>query len=173
MTYRIRTVRAEEWELLRELRLAALADPAASVAFNETYEDAVRQGEQFWRRRAAQGAEGRSAETFIGEDEAQGEYWAGSTTVLDEGENAHVVGVYVRPEYRGTGLAEGLLRAAEEWASMRPHMKRMLLHVHEHNPRAEAFYTRIGYVRTGGFVTDPKAAVLKEYEMVRELPPRY
>src|SRR5690606_37915167 len=40
MTYRIRTVRAEEWELLRELRLAALADPAASVAFNETYEDA-------------------------------------------------------------------------------------------------------------------------------------
>lgn len=166
MTYRIRTVRGEEWQRLRELWLTALADPAASVAFNETYENAAQQGEGFWRRRAAQGAEGHSAETFIAEEEGRGGGWVGMATVLDEGESAHVVGVYVRPEHRGTGLAERLLRTVAGWAWERPHVKRMLLHVHEHNSRAEAFYQRIGYARTGGFVSDPKAPVLKEYEMV-------
>lgn len=172
MTYRIRAVLAGEWQQLRELRLAGLSDPAASVAFNETYENAVRQSDEFWRRRAAQGTDGSLAETFIGEDEESGGCWVGSATVLDEGESAHVVGVYVRPDHRGTGLADGLLRAVNGWAWERPDVRRMLLHVHEHNLRAEAFYRRIGYVRTGGFVSDPKAPVLKEYEMVRELPPR-
>jgi RimJ/RimL family protein N-acetyltransferase len=169
MTYKIRAVLAEDWELLRELRLAGLADPAASVAFNETYENAAAQSDEFWRRRAAQGL---LAETFIGEDEEDGGRWVGSATVLDEGESAHVVGVYLRPEHRGTGLAEGLFRAVEDWARERPYVMRMLLQVHEHNPRAEAFYRRIGYVRTGEFVSDPKAPALKEYEMVRELPHR-
>ncbi|OEU86602.1 hypothetical protein DB35_23180 [Streptomyces abyssalis] len=172
MTYKIRAVRAEDWQQLRELRLAGLADPAASVAFNETYENAAGQSDEFWLRRAAQGTQGTLAETFIAEDEEAGGRWVGSAAVLDEGESAHVVGVYVRPEHRGTGLAEGLLRAVEDWAGERPRVTRMLLHVHEHNPRAEAFYRRIGYVRTGGFVSDPKAPVLKEYEMVLQLPGR-
>jgi ribosomal protein S18 acetylase RimI-like enzyme len=172
MAYKIRAVLAEDWVLLRELRLAGLADPVASVAFNETYENAAAQSDEFWRRRAAQGTEGALAETFIGEDDEDGGRWAGSATVLDEGDHAYVVGVYVRPEHRGTGLAEGLFRAVEEWACERPYVRRMLLHVHEHNARAESFYRRIGYVRTGRFVSDPKAPVLREYEMVRELPGR-
>jgi GNAT superfamily N-acetyltransferase len=169
MAYRIRAVRGEDWERLRELRLAALADPMASVAFNETYEMAVGQGSEFWRRRAAKGAEGGLAETFVAEDEVLCGRWAGSATVLDEGEAAHIVGVYLRPEYRGTGLAESLFRAMEGWASGRPYVVRMLLHVHEENPRAEALYRRIGYVRTGGFVEDPKVAGLREFEMIRAL----
>ncbi|NLU76784.1 GNAT family N-acetyltransferase [Streptomyces sp. HNM0575] len=172
MAYKIRAVLAEDWELLRELRLAGLADPVASVAFNETYGHAAVQSDEFWRRRAAQGTDGSLAETFIGEDEEGGGRWVGSATVLDEGESAHVVGVYVRPAHRGTGLADGLFRAVEEWAGERPYVRRMLLHVHEHNPRAEAFYRKIGYVRTGRYVSDPKAPVLREYEMVRELPQR-
>lgn len=170
MGYKIRAVRAEDWELLRELRLAGLADPVASVAFNETYQSAAAQNDEFWRRRAAQGVQGMLAETFIGEDTEDSGRWAGCVTVLDEGESAHVAGVYVRPVHRGTGLAEGLFRAAEEWACERPYVMRMLLHVHENNPRAEAFYRKVGYVRSGGFVSDPKAPVLREYEMVRELP---
>lgn len=171
MAYKIRAVVPEDWELLRELRLAALADPAAAVAFNESYGSAASRSDEFWRRRAAQGVEGRLAETFVGEDEENGGRWAGSTTVLDEGECAHLVGVYVRPEHRGTGLAQGLFRAAEEWARGRPFVRRILLHVHEHNPRAEAFYRRMGYERTGRFVDDPKAPVLKEYEMARDVLP--
>lgn len=170
MTYKIRPVVAEDWELLRELRLAALADPVAAVAFNDSFDEAAARSDEFWRRRAAQRAQGMLVETFIGEDEEDGGRWVGSATVLDEGETAHVVGVYVRPEHRATGLAEEVFRAAEEWACGRPYVRRILLHVHEHNPRAESFYRRMGYVRTGGFVSDPKAPVLKEYEMGRDLP---
>lgn len=41
MAYVIRPVKAAEWQRLRELRLAALADPVARVAFNETLEEAA------------------------------------------------------------------------------------------------------------------------------------
>ncbi|MFC4494729.1 GNAT family N-acetyltransferase [Streptomyces ovatisporus] len=172
MAYTIRAVRSEDWERLRDLRLAALADPVASVAFNETYEKAAAQSNEFWQRRAEQGSRGLLAETFIGEDGADGGRWAGSVTVLDEGDSAHIVGVYLRPDHRGTGLAELLFSAAEKWALERPFVTRMVLHVHEHNPRAEAFYRRVGYRRTGAFVNDPKATEFREYEMVRRLPER-
>ncbi|MGH3309408.1 MAG: GNAT family N-acetyltransferase [Streptomyces sp.] len=173
MAYTIRAVRGEDWEQLRELRLAALADPVASVAFHETYEGLAAQGEEFWRRRAAQGTQGSLAETFIGEDDEDGGSWAGSTTVLDEGDTAHVVGVYLRPAHRGTGLADALFDAVTEWALERPYVTRMLLHVHEHNPRAESFYRRLGFVHTGQLSSDPKAPLLREYEMVLELPTRW
>ncbi|MBB1246684.1 hypothetical protein GL263_24485 [Streptomyces durbertensis] len=37
----IRPVRPEEWPQVKELRLAALRDPAAPIAFLETYEEAA------------------------------------------------------------------------------------------------------------------------------------
>lgn len=57
MNYVIRPVRAEEWALAKELRLAALQDPVAPVAFLETYEQAVAQPDEFWQDRTARGAE--------------------------------------------------------------------------------------------------------------------
>ena len=41
-SYVIRSVRADEWRAAKELRLVALRDPVAQVAFLETYEEAVR-----------------------------------------------------------------------------------------------------------------------------------
>lgn len=169
MAYRIRAVRTEDWQKLRELRLAALADPVSPVAFNETYDDAAAQDDDFWRRRAARGLQGMLAETFVAEDEADGGHWAGSATALDEGDSVQVVGVYLRPQHRGTGLAESIFGAVEAWALERPYATYLLLHVHEHNPRAEAFYRRLGYVHTGKFVMDPKGTGLREFEMVRGL----
>jgi GNAT superfamily N-acetyltransferase len=179
MSYLVRAVWGEDWEQLRELRLAALADPVAPVAFTETYARAAAQDDEFWKRRASQGGRrteqcefpsaGPRAETFVGVDEADGGRWAGSVTVLDEGGVVRVVGVYLRPEHRGTGLAAMLFHAAEEWARALPEARRMLLNVHEGNPRAESFYRRIGYVRTGNFEMDVKAPMLREYEMAREL----
>ncbi|NLU70995.1 GNAT family N-acetyltransferase [Streptomyces sp. HNM0574] len=172
MTYLIRAVRAEDWRELKDLRLAALADPAAPVAFTEPYAKAVAQSDEFWRRRAAQGDRGRVAQTFVGEpagaDSAAGvARWAGMVTVLVEKDSVDVVGVYVRPEHRGTGLAGQLFAAAEEWARplRRIGVRRMRLHVHEDNPRAEALYRRLGYVRTGEADADPKNPALNQYEM--------
>ncbi|NEE12899.1 GNAT family N-acetyltransferase, partial [Streptomyces sp. SID7499] len=57
MDYVMRTARADEWPQVRQLRLDALKDPAAPVAFLESYEEAVAKPDAFWRERAAAAAE--------------------------------------------------------------------------------------------------------------------
>ncbi|AXK36947.1 GNAT family N-acetyltransferase [Streptomyces armeniacus] len=155
--FQIRQVREEDWRQLRELRLAALADPVASVAFTERYEVAAARPDSFWRQRAAQGRTGRTDDgwpvtTFAAApvpadtDDAR---WAGMLTVVVQDGTASVVGVYLRPEHRGSGLGGELFRAAEEWAWARDDVERLQLHVHEQNHRARAFYERLGFVPTG------------------------
>ncbi len=58
MDYEVRAVRADEWRQVRELRLAALQDPVADIAFLETYETAVDLPDAFWQQRAEGAAEG-------------------------------------------------------------------------------------------------------------------
>ncbi|MBW5262204.1 GNAT family N-acetyltransferase [Streptomyces poriferorum] len=184
MDYVIRPVRADEWQLVKELRLAALQDPVAPVAFLETFEEAGERSDGFWRERTARGSEAGDGgvRQFIAE--ATDGSWAGTVTVLIErpdgevrfGEaaavhQAHVVGVFVRPEARGRGLAEELFRAGTDWAWSlgEPLIERVRLYVHEDNPRAAAFYRRIGFVPTGESVPmpgDPAAREL-EYAVVR------
>jgi RimJ/RimL family protein N-acetyltransferase len=166
MTHTIRAVRAEDWPLAKEIRLAALRDPAAPIAFLETYEQAAAMPDEFWQGRAAGAAEGKGVRQFVGED-ADGR-WLGTVTVrvelpgvLDffggtpQVAQTHVVAVFVRPEARGSGLAEALFRAALEWswALSEPHIERVRLYVHEDNARAEAMYEKVGFKRTGATVS--------------------
>src|SRR4051794_41079602 len=55
-TYVVRVVRAEEWASVKALRLLALEDPAAPLAFLETYETAAERPDSFWQKRAADAA---------------------------------------------------------------------------------------------------------------------
>jgi RimJ/RimL family protein N-acetyltransferase len=166
MTNTIRAVRAEDWPLVKEIRLASLRDPAARIAFRETYEQAAALPDDFWQGRAAGAAEGRSLRQFIGQD-ADGRL-LGTVTVLVEvpgvqgvfGDTpqvpqTHIVAVFVRPEARGTGLAEELFGAALEWSWSlpEPHIERVRLRVHEENTRAEAMYEKVGFKRTGAAVS--------------------
>jgi RimJ/RimL family protein N-acetyltransferase len=81
----------------------------------------------------------------------------------------HVVGVFVRPEARGTGLAEELFRAALEWSwsLAEPRVERVRLFVHEDNARAEALYGKVGFKRTGVSVPVPGDATHRENELAR------
>ncbi|MDF6043358.1 GNAT family N-acetyltransferase [Streptomyces sp. JH14] len=184
MDYVIRPVRAEEWPLAKEIRLAALQDPVAPVAFLETYEQGVSQPDSFWQARAAGAAEDGDGEKRQFVAEAPDGSWAGTITVLVErpdgdlrfGEpaevdQAHVVGVFVRPEARGTGLAEQLFGAGVDWAWSlgEPRIQRVRLYVHESNPRAAAFYRRFGFAPTGETlaVPDDPTSLELEYEIVR------
>ncbi|WP_369377489.1 GNAT family N-acetyltransferase [Streptomyces sp. cg36] len=167
MEHVIRPVRADEWLKAKELRLAALADPAAPVAFLETTEQAEAQPDSFWQDRTAR-ATGTGACQFIAE--APDGTWAGSVVVLIEepgtedffgarieATQGHLVGVFVRPEHRGIGLTERLFAAAVEWAwSLEPALGRVRLYVHEDNPRARGFYGKFGFVPTGR-TTGPSA----------------
>ncbi|MFF3172365.1 GNAT family N-acetyltransferase [Streptomyces sp. NPDC057900] len=184
MDYVIRPVRAEEWQLVKELRLAALRDPVAPLAFRDTYEKAVRQPDALWKEWAAGSAGPGDGEKRQFVAVAPDGSWAGSVTVLVErpdGEGpfgaagdihqAHVVGVFVRPEARGGGVAGELFRAGLDWAWSLggPRIERVRLYVHEDNLRAAAFYRRIGFVPTGETVPvhgDPTARDL-EYAVAR------
>ncbi|QKW08135.1 GNAT family N-acetyltransferase [Streptomyces sp. NA04227] len=160
MDHVIRRVRAEEWVAVRELRLAALLDPAAPIAFLDTYEQAVARPDEFWQERTERAAEGVAAAQFVAETPDGG--WDGSVTVIVEepggkdyfgqvieARQVHLVGVFVRPEQRGRGVTEALFEAAVDWAWSAAGVSRARLFVHRDNPRAEGFYRRFGFVPTG------------------------
>lgn len=77
MDYVMRSVRAEEWPQARQLRLEALQDPAAPVAFLESYEEAQARPDSFWQDRTAAAAEGRYVRQFVAES-PEGSGWARS-----------------------------------------------------------------------------------------------
>ncbi|MFF8596721.1 GNAT family N-acetyltransferase [Streptomyces sp. NPDC015220] len=158
--YLVRAIRAEEWPAVKALRLRALRDPIAHLAFLETYEDAAAKPDSFWQERAAKASTG---ETGVRQFVAQGPdgEWVGSVTVLleeagttdwagfpVERRQGHLVGVYVRPEHRGCGLTEVLFDEAVQWA-WAIGVERIRLIVHEDNGRAQRFYRRVGFLPTG------------------------
>ncbi|WP_030718273.1 GNAT family N-acetyltransferase [Streptomyces sp. NRRL F-2580] len=179
MQHVIRPVREDEWEKVRDLRIASLQDPVAPIAFLDTVELAEARPDSVWQERTANAASGRAVRQFVavGPDGV----WNGSVTVLVEElgttdfldreietTQGHVVGVFVREGQRGTGVAEELFRAGLEWAwSLEgPALERVRLYVHERNERAQAFYRRIGFQDSGVRVpleSDPSA---KEMEFV-------
>lgn len=158
MDYEIRTVLAGEWRGLKDLRLSALSDPVSRLAFGATYADEAAFPEATWRRRAAEST------TFVGVD-PDGRWVGMATVLLEDGPQTHVVGMYVRPEHRGTGLSERLLRSAVAWSWERPEIGRVRLWVVGENERALAFYTRLGFVKTGRSVPHPPDPALTGFEM--------
>lgn len=165
MEHTIRAVQREDWTRTKALRLDALRDPLASIAFVDTYEQAVSRPDEFWQGRAAQAAEGRTFRQFVAE--AADGCWLGSVSVLVERAGVesllgdvpdvaqtHIVGVFIRPEARGTGLAVELFQTALawSWSLTEPVVERIRLFVHEDNARAEAMYGKVGFKRTGNSV---------------------
>ncbi len=158
--YAVRAVRVDEWPAVRELRLAALLDPVAHLAFLETYEDAVARPDAFWKERTEGSAEGvRERQQFVVEAGDGG--WVGTVTVLVEEagvrdffggiverRQGHLVGVFLRDGHRGKGVGEAMFAAALEWARGAG-VERVRLFVNEGNGRAAAFYRRVGFVDGG------------------------
>ncbi|MEV6987619.1 GNAT family N-acetyltransferase [Streptomyces sp. NPDC093228] len=179
MSHVIRSIRPEDWPAAKKLRLAALQDPVAHLAFLETYEDALAKPDSFWQERTAGAAEGETgAQQIIAE--APDGTWAGTLTVLleeagttdwagfdVERRQGHVVAVFVRPEHRGTGLTKALFDAGLEWARGRG-AERVRLIVHEDNVRARAFYRKAGFVPSGITVPLSGDGEDSELEMVIE-----
>lgn len=169
----IRRVFATDGARVRAIRLEALSDPVAPIAFLGTFERAVRQPMSFWNDRATGAALGDTTAQFVAE---AGRAWLGTVTVIlpevgsvDDFGRVHpaghslLVAVYVAPVRRGTGLLADLVGAADEWARSRGR-ESMLLDVHEDNAPAQAAYRRLGFVETGGRWAGPNGT---ELEMVR------
>ncbi|MFK4071960.1 GNAT family N-acetyltransferase [Streptomyces sp. NPDC029674] len=177
----IRPIRADEWPKAKELRLLALKDPVAPIAFLQTYEQAAAEPDSFWREQARESARGTRVRQFVAE--GLEEIWSGTVAVLieDAGSDdafggavlqrqAHIVGVFVRPEYRGSGVIDELFEAAVGWAWSVEEVARVRLYVHEDNARAESFYRRYGFMRSGETVPMKGDPSKEEREMVLDNP---
>jgi RimJ/RimL family protein N-acetyltransferase len=175
MAIEIRRVRAEEWRELRDLRLQALQDPAAPVAFVRSYAEEAAEPDGFWIDRAERNAAGEAAYAVVADDDGRlvgtvvglrenaGEVdWAG-VPVAEDG--VLVVGVYLAPEARGDGVLGRLVDAVLDWARGLG-LQRARLQVHADNPRAEAAYLKLGFAFTGATVQIERGI---EREMVRAL----
>ncbi|MGW7280619.1 GNAT family N-acetyltransferase [Streptomyces sp. NPDC054844] len=158
--YVIRSIRADEWPAVKELRLRALRDPLAHLAYLETYDVAAARPDSYWQERAAGAAEGASGARQI-VAEVPGGMWLGTLTVLVEEagttdwagcsvdrRQGHVVGVFVRPEWRGSGLTKALFDAGLEWA-WASGLERVRLIVHPDNGRAQGAYRKAGFAPSG------------------------
>ncbi|WP_435744897.1 N-acetyltransferase family protein [Microbacterium sp. PMB16] len=175
MTVAARRVRADEWERVRDLRLDAVRDPLAPIAFLHSYEEEAAHPDGFWQDRAANAASGDAVAQFVAEVDGE---WIGTVTVIrwNAGETDHhgrdvstprgdVVGVFLRPEHRGRGVVDALIGAAAEWARSLGD-ESLTLDVHAENARAQAAYRRAGFVETG---TRFSASIGPELEMSRPL----
>lgn len=176
----VRPVRAHEWREVRELRLRALSDEVAGMAFGETLAVASARPEQFWVERAALASPEAGPDAGVRQVVAvtPDGRWVGSVTVWLEraGEpdvegvaiprfGGGIVGVYVEPAHRGQGLVQRLLDAAVDWVRERG-LDRARLYVHADNVRAQRAYATAGFRPTGVTLTGGVGA---EIEMARDL----
>jgi GNAT superfamily N-acetyltransferase len=135
----VRRLGADYWAQLRDARLAALAE--APYAFGSTLAREQQFTEQIWRERAGRG------NTFASWD---GDVIVGLATGLNQGQGSwHLVGMWVSPHVRGTGVADLLVGAVLEMAR-ESGATSVSLWVTEVNDRARAFYRRLGFLPSGG-----------------------
>lgn len=163
----VRRVVEDDWEALRAIRLEMLAD--TPTAYLETVDDAQARTEGEWRFRARRGSTGSDNLGLAAQD--QDGRWVGYLACFVDGvRRGHVVSVYVTPAHRGSGAAEQLMDAVVAWARDEAGLDRLHLYVHEHNPRAAAFYRRYGFTETGATMPYDLDPTTREIEMAMPLP---
>lgn len=175
-TITVRPVREHEWREVRALRLRALQDDAASIAFVDDFASASSQPDEFWKlrvvRASAEAGPDAAARQFvaIADDGA----WIGSVTVIVEraGEQDYegaliersggaIVGAYLDPAFRGRGIIQSLIASALDWIRER-RLDHARLYVHTDNLPAQKAYEKAGF-RPTGRATGP------EIEMARDV----
>ena len=131
----LRRLGPEDWAVLRDVRLRALAD--SPDAFGSTVEREQVFDEKEWRRRTVR-------PVWVVDVEGRAVAMAG--TFLKDGV-LQVWGMWTDPAHRGRGHARALLDTlvGEAVAAGRP----VALHVNLGNPGARAFYEGYGFSATG------------------------
>ena len=175
----VREVTADDWELMRDVRLAALSE--APYAFGSTYAREAAFTEENWRGRIG----GRSVTFFAfaePDDAAPAGAVLADTGLADTGPAdtgpaglagvyvkdgaADLVSMWVRPSARGLGAGQALVEAAASWAKARG-FGSLSLWVTESNAPARRLYERCGFSPTGERQPLPSDPSLTEIRMSR------
>ncbi|MCT9820122.1 GNAT family N-acetyltransferase [Microbacterium sp. W1N] len=166
----VRRVALHEWREVRDLRIQAVGDENAAIAFTTTRDEELARDDAFWRGRTAGAAMGDNAAQFVA---IVGDAWVGSASVLLRAADApaagalraDVVGVYVAPVHRGAGILGLLFDEAAAWARAQG-CDALTLSTHLDNARARAAYRKAGFTPTGVTFT---SSVGPELEMRRAI----
>lgn len=156
----VRELAEEDWELLREVRLAALSE--APYAFGSTHAREAGFTEEQWRARIT-----RRGIAFFGYLDDVPEP-AGIGGVFTGEGVADLVSMWVRPSARGKGVGEALIEAAADWAKTRDY-DTLYLWVTESNVPARRLYERCGFTPTGERQPLPSDPALAEIQFSRPL----
>jgi GNAT superfamily N-acetyltransferase len=157
----VRELAGDDWELMRDVRLAALAE--APYAFGSTYAREAAFTEARWRARISE----RSV-TYFAYDETDDVTPAGLAGVYVEDGTAEVVSMWVRPALRGRRVGETLIEATASWAKARS-FTTLFLWVTESNAPAQRLYARCGFTPTGESQPLPSDPSQQEIQMSRAL----
>lgn len=134
-----RIITPDDWSLLRDVSLRALAE--SPDAFRTTLADAQAFTEDLWRQRAE-----ASAPIPVLLEHGRGVTMGGVFTPPDS-TVAYIWGMWTAPEARGRGYAAGLLESLVSWCRDRGLGVR--LHVTEGNEAARRLYVAHGFKPTG------------------------
>jgi GNAT superfamily N-acetyltransferase len=157
----VREAGPDEWEVLREIRLAALRD--APYAFASTYARELKFTEEDWRNRLTD----RRVTFFAYLPELTDP--AGLASVFEDWDDtAHLMSMWVRPAARGHGAGDALITAAADWAKARD-FDALQLWVTETNAPARRMYERCGFSPTGDRQPLPSEPALPEILLRRQL----
>jgi GNAT superfamily N-acetyltransferase len=159
MTVVVRQATVEDWETVRDIRLAALQE--APYAFGSTYAREKDFDEATWRGRAGN-PDNAMFLAFDGDDVV------GIDGVYTENGDRILVAMWVTPQARGAGVGALLTDAVCEWVRAQGG-SRVYLSVADGNDAARRLYERVGFRMTGkseALHSDPSKLT---HEMVRDL----
>ena len=160
----IRHARSDDWELLKAIRLEALRE--SPDAFCTTLDEASEHGDAVWMERSSADPVASASVSILALD-AEVPVGVAAGILCDESK-LEVLSLFVKPRYRGTGLARDLMNMVEAWARTRG-AKRVILDVEAGNDRAGVFYAHIGYQPTGKRETYPGRIWLHRLELEKSL----
>lgn len=158
----VRRLQPEEWQVLRDIRLVALADSPSAFASTLAREQAFTEDD--WRRRLTSGC---SVVALDGGSPEPGAAVGLAGGYLHDGV-PELIAMWVHPGWRGSGAADQLVEEVAAWAREQE-AARLTLWVVEGNAVAERVYRRLGFAHTGAAQPVPGNPSLTEVEMERLL----
>jgi ribosomal protein S18 acetylase RimI-like enzyme len=159
----LRTVTADSWRAMRDIRLDALEE--APYAFASTYAREAAYPDQTWQERARSGRMIMAFGPETGEEPMGLVGWMPA-----EPGQLELVSMWVRPQARGRQVGRVLIEAVVEVARARE-VPRVHLWVTESNKPARRLYERCGFTPTGERQPLPSDPALMELAMAREVGP--
>jgi ribosomal protein S18 acetylase RimI-like enzyme len=161
----IEAITLEYVAVFKEIRLCALQDTPS--AFGSTYARESQLTDDEWRSRVTRWS-GESGIGFLALENGVACGVAGCFLHPDDRTRAQLISMWTAPAHRQRGVGRMLIDEVTAWARLRG-ATFLDLFVVSSNERAQHFYERLGFVRTGRTLPYPHDPALIEYEMAREI----